>query len=340
MIAFRADGSNSIGAGHIMRCLTIADAFPDKKDICFITCNEDSVSLINERGYEAYCLAAYSAKDVMETPINEELSELIGLIKKLNISFLMIDSYRVTDEYLKALKAVTKTGYIDDRTDRHISADLVLNYNLFADEKKQKELADSSAKVLCGADFVPIRQEFSETFYEVRKEVKNVLILTGGGDALGLGDKFAKFFAGDDSGITYHIVGPFYKDGSSEGANAGNIVRHAGIKDIWNLFKTCDVAITAGGSTVYELMCMGVPAIGYIFADNQKPLSDYIYTNEIFPSCGDYRIKKEELFRDVKKELENLCDVNVRKSISSKEKALITGSGAKRVKDEIEKCIS
>ena len=339
MIAFRADGSNIIGAGHIMRCLTIADAFDDKKDICFITCNEDSVSLINERGYEAYCLAAYSGKDVMKAPINEELSELKDLIGKLGIRFLMVDSYRVTDEYLKELKTVTNTGYIDDMTDKHISADLVLNYNLFADDKKQKDLADASAKVLCGADFVPIRKEFSETAYEVREEVKNVLILTGGGDALGLGDKFAKFLGNDDSGITYHIVGPFYKEGSSDEANAENIVRLAGVKDIWNLMKTCDVAITAGGSTVYELMCMGVPAIGYIFADNQKPLADYIDKNKIFPSCGDYRVKKEELFNSIKKELENLCDVNVRKSISKKEKALITGSGAKRVKEEIEKCI-
>jgi len=33
----------------------------------------------------------------------------------------------------------------------------------------------------------------------------------------------------------------------------------------------CDVAVTAGGSTMYELAACGIPMVTFIYADNQRP---------------------------------------------------------------------
>ena len=57
MILFRADGNASIGSGHIMRCLSIADAFKRKqKDSLFVLADKTFQSLVKERGYVTYIL--------------------------------------------------------------------------------------------------------------------------------------------------------------------------------------------------------------------------------------------------------------------------------------------
>lgn len=320
VIGFRADGSNTVGVGHIMRSLTIADAFNDKLNTLFITDSRESASIIEGRGFRALVLHA----DSMEN----ELPELTSIIVENRIDFLMVDSYRVTDEYLSALGESVKLGYIDDFTDHRRPVDLILNYNIFVDEDKVKSIYEGSkTKLLLGSTYAPIRKEFGDTSYEVRDEVKNVLILTGGGDRYGLADKFAKRFEKSEDGITYHLVGGFYTCKSEE-SEGKNVVWHGSVSDIWNLMQKCDVAISAGGSTVYELMSIGVPVISYTFADNQKPLAAYIDKNKIFPTCGDYRDKGETLISDIAGGLAKLKDKGVRESLCAKEKALVGAEGA------------
>ena len=57
---FRADGNAATGAGHLMRCLTIADALqalpgPDPADICFLCADEASGALAEAGGTEPWC---------------------------------------------------------------------------------------------------------------------------------------------------------------------------------------------------------------------------------------------------------------------------------------------
>ncbi len=129
MIIFRADGSNKIGAGHIMRCMTIADAFPDKERVLFVTCSEDSVPLINARGYKAVVLKTYEGKEALEIPIDKELKEFKAVLKENKPSFIMVDSYRATDDYLTELGKISTVGYIDDVGEHKYPVKLLLNYN-------------------------------------------------------------------------------------------------------------------------------------------------------------------------------------------------------------------
>ena len=60
MFYIRADGNEKIGMGHIMRCLTVADALRKQgEEVLFLTADEKPVKFIEERGFAAKILFTY-----------------------------------------------------------------------------------------------------------------------------------------------------------------------------------------------------------------------------------------------------------------------------------------
>ena len=119
MILFRADANSFIGLGHIMRCLSIADAMAatsnftilprGKQDIKFVRADEGISDLIRNRGYEPIIL--HTDYRVMDS----EIEKWTELEDSIDAALLIIDSYFVTEHYLSWLrKEVGRTCYIDD----------------------------------------------------------------------------------------------------------------------------------------------------------------------------------------------------------------------------------
>ena len=76
MILFRADGNAQIGSGHIMRCLSIADAFKRKKTDCkFVLADKTFKPLIEDRGYSVHVLETdYRDMDSERDYLQKEIS--------------------------------------------------------------------------------------------------------------------------------------------------------------------------------------------------------------------------------------------------------------------------
>ena len=104
MIGIRADANREIGLGHVMRCLSIADALRAAgQQVCFILADNNAEELLERRGQEYHILN--SAYNRME----EELEDLQEFLKEKKIELLLIDSYQVTENYLARLKCMIKT---------------------------------------------------------------------------------------------------------------------------------------------------------------------------------------------------------------------------------------
>ena len=109
MICIRADGNQQIGTGHIMRCLSLADALREQGGkIMFVTAEPYFQRLIQTRGDP--CTVLGTAYDRME----EELSVFLPLLEQEQPELVILDSYFVTPEYMKAIKGISKLFYIDD----------------------------------------------------------------------------------------------------------------------------------------------------------------------------------------------------------------------------------
>ena len=94
MFIIRADGNAKIGAGHLMRCLTIAEAvrkLPDGPEILVLCADEDSAKLASDRGFRT---------GVFQTDyqwMEEELPLWPQWITDEK-NTILVDSYHVTDE--------------------------------------------------------------------------------------------------------------------------------------------------------------------------------------------------------------------------------------------------
>ena len=208
MYYFRADGSAVTGAGHLMRCLTVAQELQKRiehpEGLCFLCAEQASAELLQSWNMPVKILGTDPAD------LEGELSALEGLIRGSGHVFL-VDSYAVTDAYLQALHRFGRVYLLDDMQQHAFPVDGVINYNLFASREKYRELYGSSTGQYLGAAYVPVRQQFCEAAaqYILQDDVTDILITTGGGDKDNIAGEILRelcehSLAGKN--IRYHLV--------------------------------------------------------------------------------------------------------------------------------------
>ncbi len=341
MIVFRADGSDKIGSGHLMRCMTIATAVKDiskgRQKILFVTALEESATFIRNKGFDAVVLG--------KIELSEEIPEMVLFLQREKPEWLFVDSYKVTKDYLKEMSQYTRVGYMDDFGNEAYPVNMLVNYNIFADKAHYSKLYDGLDTVcLIGPEYIPVRNEFADTDYVVKEEMTDVLLLTGGGDYCHLSEQFIDCFGNvtELSGIRFHLICGYYNERMEilkEKVKAyTNFILYENVSNMAELMQCCDLALTAGGSTVYELCSVGVPFVGYSFADNQHPLMNYVGEHNIAPCLGDYRQEGAVLLEKMAKEIVSYKDVRVRKDACRKVKGFVDGMGAGRIADKLLIC--
>lgn len=329
-ILIRADGNTRIGAGHLMRCLTIAEALENKAQVGFVCADRDSAELALSKGFDAYVLETDYRHMEQELPLWAQLFGEAGQKR-----MILVDSYYVTNIYLEELRTYGQVVLLDDMCKQPWNVDKLINYNAFA----TKEMYDSlnspyETRYYVGGKYIPIRKEFCDKEYQVKEQAENILITTGGGDSENIAGRILdKIWA---ASCTFHVVtgrfNPHYDEMMKRAETAGNIQVYHDVKDMADLMARCDLAVTAGGTTIYELSALGVPFVCFSYAENQEKLTEYIGTMQIAGYGGAYHKDAlgtlEGIARQVK-ELKNKSDL--RKECSEEERKLVDGEGAKRI---------
>ena len=101
--------------------------------------------------------------------------------------------------------------------------------------------------------------------------------------------------------------------------------------------QKCDVAVSAAGSTLYELCATQTPTATYILADNQVLGAEGFERQGILKNIGDVRVKGcENLAEELIRNAVRLCrEYEERKSIAELQRTLIDGMGVKRIMEDI-----
>ena len=247
MYYFRADGSAVTGAGHLMRCLTVAQELQKRiehpEELCFLCAEQASAELLQSWNMPVKILGTDPAD------LEGELSALEGLIRGSGHVFL-VDSYAVTDAYLQALHRFGRVYLLDDMQQHAFPVDGVINYNLFASREKYRELYGSSTGQYLGAAYVPVRQQFCEAAaqYILQDDVTDILITTGGGDKDNIAGEILRelcehSLAGKN--IRYHLVvgrfNPNREKLEQYASEQNNVVLHCDVKDMAGLMTACHV---------------------------------------------------------------------------------------------------
>ncbi len=303
-VLIRADGNAAVAMGHVMRCLTIADALMELHiKVTFVTAGDDAVSLIEGRGYQVRILHSDYTKTEAELPA---FQKVIGDLKP---DFILVDTYYATPDYFKALKKTCTVGMIDDFGEKAYPVDVLFNFQCYGKETDYPLLYEKAgvavpSLILTGAEYLPLRSEYATASKSRREnDVRDVLIMTGGGDPLSVAEAIANELHaackdGKISDIRYHFLcGLFSKSLPALEKltkEDDHLILHTWVDAFWDFIKDFDLAITASGGTIYELCTVELPCVTYTFARNQWELCSWLTEHAGIPTVGDLVLRTGE----------------------------------------------
>lgn len=335
VIYFRADANAQIGYGHLMRCLTIADAC-EKLGMqpVFLLADHEAEQLVLDRGYPV-C--------VLETQYRRMEEELIVLREKIrDDALIVLDSYFLTQHYVRTLKEEGHAlVWMDDLGEADYPVDCLINYNMYADTLGY-ESKKAAGKYLLGTHFAPVRPGFCGETYQAAPELLNILITTGASDPCGAGLLFAEgLLKKGIRGRIQVVCGRYYPDAEKlrelekeqEGQTSITLLQN--LTDLSQVMKASDLAIAAAGSTLYELCAVGVPTLVYYFADNQKRGAQAFAEKTGSVNLGDLRLEKQESFNRAYQAVCRLQDQKERRAVSERMQSLVDAKGAQRIAREL-----
>lgn len=339
---FRVDMNQTIASGHIMRCIAIADAFREyKEESTFILSDDQAKEFLENRGYQTIVLE--SKWDEMES----ELDKLLFIIKEKNIKEILIDSYFVTKAYLEKLRKQVHTIYVDDLDSMIYPVDLLICYSRY--KNKQAYLSkykNQNTKVLFGTKYIPLRKEFwnLDKKEHLTNERKKVLITTGGMDSQNMAWKITNEVykrRENDFVIVSGKQNLNYKKLLELEKNYENIHVLSNVENMAELMETMDCAISATGTTVFELCACKIPSICYVAADNQVELASYMSKTGAMIYVGDVRKSSNCVIKYMKNTLDSiLYNEEKRKKMINAMGEMIKEVGGKEIVCEIRKKFS
>ena len=328
MIYIRADMNEQIATGHIMRCLSIADALTVAGEaVTFILADEQAVDLLKQRGYDAIVL--HTEWNHME----EELLALSRIIEKNKIKKLLIDSYQVTQKYLSELSKLVKTIYIDDLNKFDYPVNAVICYANYY-KKFSYKTNDRKTEYLLGTKYVPLKKNFWDCKPKnISAKAENILILTGGSDPYNISGQLLNAMNKDEFKSIDVICGRYNTNYDALTKMYGqykNIKFHWAINNVEQYMQKADIAISAGGTTLYELCACGTPTISYAFADNQLDNVRQFKEDGLIDYAGDART--EDIAANINYYLNKYRnDFQLRKDRSERMQEMVDGKGAQRI---------
>lgn len=303
-IVFRTDAALQIGAGHVMRCLTLADALQAAGWQCHFVCRAHPGhlgALIEQRGHTLHLLPHMETPAInpattgpahahwLGTDAATDAAQTAAILQPLHPDWLVVDHYALDACWETSMRP--HCGHImaiDDLADRQHGADLLLDQNLGSQEAMYRQQTPRQCRLLIGPQYALLRPEFKATrilSLRRRKEtgfaIHQILISMGGVDANNITGKLLRLLARSDVlpascqlTVVMGPTAPWLDDVKSAAISLGQKTTVlVGANNMAELMTTADLAIGASGSTAWERCCLGVPSIMLVLASNQAGIA-------------------------------------------------------------------
>lgn len=337
-LLLRVDGHAGIGGGHVMRCLALAQAWQDAGGLAAFASAGLAPSLCERIRSEGFDCTAISA----ESGGAGDAASTAAIAREIRARTVVIDGYHFAPGFRAPLHADgLLTMAIDDNGEAGPCADhLILNQNIHAAPTLYPD-AGSRTKLLLGTRYALLRREFRRSIRRnIRRDgaVRTILVTLGAVDRDNTtGSVIEALRSLDLAGATVDIVAGGANPHGAAISRACTAVPGARIvadpgAGMAELIAGADLAITAGGTTMWELSAMGVPFIAVVVAENQR-LSTLAMTALGFP-C----VTAENVIGKLPEKLRMLIgDAARRQQLAAAGQRLVDGKGASRVCAEISK---
>ena len=335
-LLLRADGGSGIGGGHVMRCLALAQAWSETGGRAVFGAALLAPALQQRLADEGFgCLAVAVAAGS-----SADAAATVAAAKSLDARVVVIDGYQFTTGFHQRLRdAGLKLAALDDNGEIGLYIDdLVINQNRHASPALYPQRADHT-RLLLGTEYALLRREFRGWQGPPRTfptSARRVLITLG---------------AADPQNVTAEVIAAIGRTPASEaeivvvvggsnphaeviGTRAAQLPHCRTVSDpgveMAGLMAAADLAICAGGSTMWEMACMGVPFMPIVIADNQRQAAAAM-AREGYPA-----IERMAVERELPAAVAALAaDPARREALSQRGRQLVDGRGAERVCAEL-----
>jgi UDP-2,4-diacetamido-2,4,6-trideoxy-beta-L-altropyranose hydrolase len=289
-IVFRTDANQQIGTGHFMRCLTLADEIRrSTADIWFVARELPMYlqQMLIEHGVRYLALpkpdtTTQSIDELahaswLQTSQAIDAEQTLAALGEGSWNWLVVDHYALDHRYEKLLRKVCKhVMVIDDLADRVHDCDVLLDQNYYQDQdQRYLGKVPSHCRMLLGAKFALLRPEFKAMREKVKArtgKVKNILVFFGGVDADNLTGQVLEVIINLKLDVHVDVViGQQHpqKETIQKLCTQHNYTCHVQTNRMADLMAQADLAIGAGGTTVWERFCLGLPSVCFAVASNQ-----------------------------------------------------------------------
>tara|TARA_B100000700_G_scaffold326960_1_gene440073 strand:- start:4 stop:1005 length:1002 start_codon:yes stop_codon:yes gene_type:complete len=325
-IAFRVDSSNLIGAGHVSRCVRLAEELKKRKKckkLIFITKNLSGNfnNLIKKKKYKIFLINNKKSKN----NLLEDSKDTKKICEKLKIDTLILDHYFLGLAWEKRVKQqINKLVIIDDFSKKEHFCDLIIN-NLNTNHLK-------TTKHLTGLKFIIIPDNnFKQTkTNKKQKKTHTVGTFFGSIDKMQSNEKLLKIISQKEFN-KFNFISILGKNNKRKNKIEKNYKTYKNLYiekkfiKIDNFFKKIDVLITVGGVTSFEALNNNIKCIYIPINHYQKMtclylkklnISNILNYNNVFGKNGKQLLIKclNKIFKE-----------------KTKKKILIDSLGSKRI---------
>jgi UDP-2,4-diacetamido-2,4,6-trideoxy-beta-L-altropyranose hydrolase len=333
-VVMRADGGARIGMGHVMRCLALAER---------LTARGAGVTFVTRAGEPAVA-ARITAGGFAVEPVPAradgvgEVDALVGRAAAAGARAAVVDVPGLTADEQAAIRAAgLRLTVIDDLARGRFVADVVLNQN--ADARREAYTTAPHTRLLLGPRYALLRPVFvGRLGGPPGGGPPRVLVTMGGADPDNVTlDVVREADALDADFSLEAVLGPAFAHGDAIVAAARTarhpVTVHRDPADFPGLVASATLALSAAGSTCWELAHLGVPAVLVVLADNQAGNAAGLAAAGFAVSLGEAARVSGGALREALAAL--LADPARRARMAAVGRGLVDGAGAARVAAEV-----
>lgn len=283
---FRVDAGRTLGGGHVMRCLTLADELARRGGTCVFFTNDEALETVprlQRCGHEV---------NAVKGNVGHVLNSIAA--RKIFADWLIVDHYGLQAADDAALRRFARRILvIDDLADRPHDCDLLVDATIGRTADAYRGLVPPHALVLAGADYALLRPEFAamrERSLARRAHGlparPRVLVSLGMTDVGAITAQIVEALCAANLPINLEVVvgeaAPSMTRLAALAARHTHLRLHHDLTNMAELMAQCDLAIGAGGQTSLERCALGLPSIILVLADNQR---DQVMALEYFQAA-------------------------------------------------------
>jgi UDP-2,4-diacetamido-2,4,6-trideoxy-beta-L-altropyranose hydrolase len=318
-----------------MRCLALAQAWQDTGRHAILATAAGLGSLetrLRSEGVEVVHVSSHpgSPDDAIQTA---------NLAKKKGAAWVVVDGYHFGAEYQRIVREsgsrlllIDDNGYAD-----HYYADIVLNQNIHAHEDSYSD-KEQYTRLLLGTRYVLLRREFLKWRgwkREIPDVAHKVLVTLGGTDPDNVTLKILRLlqFVKVKDLNTVVVVGgenPHHEEFQSIVQDSRFPVRlYSNVSNMPELMAWADIAIAAGGTTLWELAFMGLPSLILVLADNQRSSAQLLSKMGAVANLGCHKDLSSAEIAQAATRL--IVTPRIRSEMTRRGQELVDGEGSARV---------